>query len=166
MKDEEYQKYRNLIRERAWHWAIKTSLPYNDFFSRGNEVFVNCILRFKDDAGVQFTTYLRKSLDNAFTDIPTKEYRYSGLSEEVANALKAPDSRRIRQNIISLDRDAYWLVLQILEGEAPIRHRHYKDGGGISPRNTRSAIKTWLREEIGWGLPRIYKAFSNIEKTL
>lgn len=158
-----FDQYKDLINERAWHWARKTGVSYEELAGAGAEVFVRCVLKFDATKGAAFSTYLHCSLNNRFQDICSKEMRYAELGEGLLAQLVAPDYSHIKRIIEDLGEDARWLARQIVNGTAPLV---MLNDGSVSPKKSRGAIRRWLRGECGWSNPQVYAAFHELEHAI
>jgi RNA polymerase sigma factor (sigma-70 family) len=57
-----YEDYKDLIFERAWHWASRTGWDIDELIAEGNLIFMNSLRKF-NPAKSRFSTYLHHSLD-------------------------------------------------------------------------------------------------------
>jgi len=156
-----YEDYESMIKERAWHWSQKTWLNFDDLVTAGAEVYLKCEEKYNPEKGTKFSTYLRSSLDHRFSDIVDREARYTELSAEILRGLQSFDRKSFEEFIEDLDKDAQWLAVQIVRGEAPVVSL---PSGDISRKKTRGEIRRWLRSQYNWGLPRVYQTFHKLEK--
>lgn len=159
----EYASYKKMIYKAAWSYAKKCRfIPFEEFLSEGNLIFVEAIESFDPRKGTKFGTHLYSQLGR-LVDLVDKEFRRTHKNEEFdqADILPAKQSESVRELLenarISLDEDAFE-VLQYLvsfDWHSPTAKRQTKP--------SKTALQPFFTKKHGWSVYQFTSAWAAIE---
>ena len=77
-----YKKHEKLVKQRAWAYAKKYNLDFDEVFSEANSLFFEAYEKY-DQSKAQFTTFLFHHLKNGLSAFCSKEWKKRAEIREI-----------------------------------------------------------------------------------
>lgn len=160
-----YQKYKNLLASRAWHWhRCNPHIEFEDLLGEAGLAFCICQTKFDPERGTKFSTFLHHCVNNALHLYVMRNV--SRFADEVDLLPdRDPSSEALlqfKQWASGLSAEAQFICRCIWETPAELVEMAM---GSSNPKNTRRILAKYLRER-GWKWRSIFNAFTEIKEGL
>ncbi len=153
-----YPDYQNTIRKLAYRFSQRSNIPFDEFISAGNEEFIR-IQKTHDSSLACFNTYLYMKVRGLFLNIIKRRKPICVIDENISTSITPYVLYSFATTIKELPNDAKEVIKIAFETPIElIQMMPKKQPRGIN----KTLIKNYLRKN-GWVLPRIFKAFKDIE---
>lgn len=165
-----YEDYQKMIANQAWKWASKSGQDFEELIAEGNLIFMTSQENF-DPQKSRFSTYLYKSLNQHFGNLIesfASQKRDSRMIADqdiglVASDSVDPESYAIFRDILSsLSNDSKLIINSVLETPAELVAMMSR---GKKTKMTKKVLTAYFKKQ-GWGISRIWNAFSEIKQTI
>ena len=163
-----YERYQKLIMSRAWAWAERTGVPFDEIMAEGTLVFMKCMTAYDDEKG-PFSTYLYTSLENGLRELcfnamersATECVNIEDLSESLSCHDPIMERAALKEAIHRMSEEAKSVVMLVLYSPSELVP-FAKTSGTLGMR---TALKRYL-SHLGWNKRHVHSVFREIKRSL
>ena len=168
--------YMNLVKKRARKITRACGLnqdEHDDLVAEGNLLLCQCVERFKPELGVDFSVYLRASLDKGLYSYVSKGFRRWAVENDFTDEFPEPfgmdhsyQSVVLGDAIEAMSNRARYCADLVINPPAELLDYRKRDNvTGWGRKMTRHTIRKYLKAS-GWYGCQITSAFKEIQMTL